>query len=63
MSDDYCKCKNCKYADPSTREPGKSWKWHCDWYSTYEDPDEVRECPPSQRKLKKVPALASGDFL
>lgn len=44
MSDYYCKCKDCKYCDPTKREPGKSWKWYCEWYGTYEDADKVKEC-------------------
>lgn len=39
--ENYCKCKNCRYSDPT------EWKghcWYCDWYGTYEDPDEVKEC-------------------
>lgn len=39
--DDWCKCKNCKYVDPSER---RSYKWYCEYYETYEDPDEVKEC-------------------
>jgi hypothetical protein len=32
------KCKKCQYADP-TEKSGYS-----EWYKTYEDPDEVKEC-------------------
>lgn len=41
MADDYCKCKKCKYIDPSERS---GCKWYCEYYRTYENPDEVREC-------------------
>ncbi len=39
--DYYCKCKNCKYIDPSERD---GYKWYCEIYNRYEDPDEVQEC-------------------
>lgn len=40
---DYCKCKDCKYCDPSeTTSYGE--KTYCDYYHTYEYPNEVREC-------------------
>ncbi len=39
--ENYCKCKNCRYSDPTER---KGHCWYCDWYGTYEDPDEVKEC-------------------
>lgn len=38
--ENYGKCKNCDWAEP---EDGY-WKWHCTYYKTYEDPDEVRDC-------------------
>ncbi len=41
MADYWCTCKNCKYADPNERS---GYKWHCDWYGTYEDPDKIQEC-------------------
>lgn len=42
MAIDYwCKCKNCKYVDPTVRD---SYRWWCEWYHQYVDPDEVREC-------------------
>ncbi len=41
MADDYCKCKGCKYADPTEK---KGYKWYCECYKTYEDPDKIREC-------------------
>lgn len=39
--DNYCKCKNCKYCDPSERN---GYKWYCEYYRIYVDPDEVQEC-------------------
>ena len=39
--DYYCKCKDCKYADPTEKS---GYKWYCEYYKSYEDPDEVREC-------------------
>ncbi|MBR3166817.1 MAG: hypothetical protein IKF16_11680 [Lachnospiraceae bacterium] len=36
------KCKKCRYADPTERS---GYKWLCEWYRSYEDPDEVRDCP------------------
>lgn len=47
MADYYCKCKNCKNADPSERN---GYKWYCESYGTYEDPDEVRECKRYQER-------------
>ena len=38
---DYCKCKDCKYCDTKNKD---GYKIHCEWYGTYEDPDEVKEC-------------------
>ncbi len=46
MTDYYCKCKGCKYADPTERS---GYKWYCTEYRTYEDPDKIREC----RRFKK----------
>ena len=39
--ENYGKCKCCRYADPTER---KGYCWYCDWYGTYEDPDEVKDC-------------------
>ena len=39
--DYYCKCKNCKECDPTERD---GYKWYCEWYKIYVDPDEVTEC-------------------
>lgn len=39
--DYYCKCKYCKYINPNER---KSYKWYCEYYGCYEDPDVLREC-------------------
>ena len=39
--DYYCKCKGCKYIDPTERD---KYKWWCEYYKSYEDPDEVKEC-------------------
>lgn len=39
--DYYCKCKNCRYTDPSIRS---GYKWYCTYRGVYVDPDEVREC-------------------
>lgn len=39
--DYYCTCKNCRYADPTERS---GYKWYCQWYRTYEDPDKLQEC-------------------
>ena len=35
------KCKKCRYTDPTERS---SYKWYCEWYHSYEDPDEIRDC-------------------
>ena len=40
--DYYCKCKDCKYIDPSERDKG--YKWYCEYYGRYEDPDKLQEC-------------------
>jgi len=42
MADYWCKCKNCKYADPTEKSNG--YKWWCEEYRDYNDPDEAREC-------------------
>lgn len=40
---DYCRCKdNCTWCNPDEKD---GYKVHCDYYGTYEDPDEIRECP------------------
>jgi len=39
--DYYCKCKDCKYIDPSERS---GCKWYCEYYGRYEDPDKLQEC-------------------
>lgn len=44
--DYYCKCKYCQYVDPSERS---GYKWHCDWYRIYVDPDELQECRHFQK--------------
>lgn len=42
MAIDYaCKCKKCKYIDPTERS---GYKWYCTYHGTYEDPDAVQEC-------------------
>lgn len=42
MAIDYsCKCKKCKYIDPTERN---GYKWNCTYHGTYEDPDAVQEC-------------------
>lgn len=38
--DYYCKCKDCEEIDPTVRS---GYKWHCQEYRTFEDPDEVKE--------------------
>lgn len=42
MADYLCTCKKCKYADPNERDKG--YKWYCEYYRSYEDPDKIREC-------------------
>lgn len=39
--DNYGKCEKCSNCDPTER---KGYKWYCEWYGTYEDPEIVREC-------------------
>ena len=39
--DYYCKCKSCRYIDPTERN---GYQWFCTYYKTYEDPDKVHEC-------------------
>ena len=31
--ENYGRCKNCEYGEPS----GCSWKWSCTWYHTLEE--------------------------
>ena len=38
---EYGKCSKCKYCDPTECS---GYKWYCEWYRTYEDPDVIREC-------------------
>lgn len=45
--DYYCKCKNCKYVDPTDR---KGYKWYCTSYGCYEDPDQIKECKRYKEK-------------
>ena len=40
--DELVTCSTCDHCDPKDT---KGYKWHCDWYGTYEDPDMPRECP------------------
>ncbi len=42
MSVDYrCKCEKRKYVDPSERN---GYKWYCEFFRWYVDPDEAHEC-------------------
>ena len=34
------RCKDCKWGEPVSG----SWKWHCTYYKTLEDPDEIQDC-------------------
>lgn len=36
-----CRCKECDYCNKSETY---GYKCYCEWYKTYEDPDEWREC-------------------
>ena len=38
---DYGQCKYCKYCNTGEKD---GYKVYCEWYKTYEDPDEVKEC-------------------
>ena len=38
---EYGRCKDCKYCDPSTCS---GYKVYCEWYRTFEDPDEIKKC-------------------
>lgn len=39
--DYYCKCKDCCWVDPTTRS---GYKWYCESFGCFVDPDVVREC-------------------
>ena len=41
MSDNYCQCKYCKWVDSGERD---GYKWYCERYGMYVDPDKVDEC-------------------
>lgn len=41
MSENWGRCKYCKWCDPSERD---GYKVFCERYGTYEDPDKTREC-------------------
>ena len=41
--ENYGRYKNCRYADPPSEKNG--YKWFCTWYGTYEDPDDIKDCP------------------
>ena len=53
--DNYGKCKNCEYGEPQD----SGWKWHCTYYKTLEDPDEVKDC----RMYRSRGSGSSGCFL
>ena len=36
------KCKYCKYCNSSETS---GYKWYCEWYKVYVDPDNYEECP------------------
>ncbi len=36
-----CKCRYCKYCNSSECD---GYKWYCEFYRTYVDPDELTEC-------------------
>ena len=36
----YGRCKDCKWGEPVSG----NWKWHCTYYKTLEDPDEIQDC-------------------
>ena len=42
---DYGRCRDCQYCDSSERD---GYKWYCEWYKIYVDPDKVDDC--SHRK-------------
>lgn len=37
----YGRCKECRYCNSSEC---KGYKLYCEWYGTYEDPDEIKDC-------------------
>ena len=37
----YCHCKYCRYVNSGERS---GYKWYCEWYRIYVDPDELTEC-------------------
>ena len=39
--EDYGTCRNCAYCDPSERD---GYKWYCEWYKIYVDPDDGNDC-------------------
>ena len=41
MSEEYCRCKDCKNINEDERD---GYKWYCEAYHTYEDPDDIHEC-------------------
>lgn len=47
MSDYYCKCKDCKYVDPTEKD---GYKWYCEYHGWYVDPDKVHECKQYKEK-------------
>ena len=47
MSVELCKCKYCDWCDSNET---KGYKWYCERYGTYEDPDEYRECGSYREK-------------
>ena len=38
----YGRCRDCEYCDS---KECNGYKWYCEWYRTYEDPDIIRDCP------------------
>lgn len=39
--ENYGMCRDCANCDLNECN---GYKVHCDWYGTYEDPDELRDC-------------------
>lgn len=37
----YVKCKYCQHCNSGERN---GYKWYCEYYKIYVDPDEVTEC-------------------
>ena len=33
-------CRECRYSDPNETS---GYKWYCEWYKTYEDPDRYQD--------------------